>query len=120
MAKEVFTTNLFPKGNPFNADFYIVADIQIDSYGSPETGRGYLADPMNYDPGSDPEWSLCKVKLFLDCGGDGEPVQIGPKFAEAIMEYIEADKDLCEQVCEAIGKFARDEYEYARDCALGL
>jgi hypothetical protein len=112
-----FTATLFPPGNPFSADFYIKAEIEVAHFGSPETGRGYMADPMNYDPGSDPEWSVIgKPELFLDCGGDGEPVAIGEAFADALKDLIESDKDIAEQVVSKIDDFAGQD-EYDADCA---
>jgi hypothetical protein len=109
------TKNLFPGTAFFGcwADFYIKAEIQIDSFGSPETGRGYMADPAKYDPGSGPEWSIVGTpELFHDCGGDGEKVQIGPKLVEALKEFIESDKRIAEQIEESIAKEQRDEARF--------
>jgi hypothetical protein len=43
--------------------------------------------------------------LFLDSGGDGEPVTIGPQFADALCELIEGNAAIMEQVERAISKY---------------
>ena len=113
MSKETFTATLFPTGEQFGTDFFMQATICVEDFGSPETGRGYPADPMNYDPGSGPEWSCTAVELFYDCGGpDGERVMIGEKLAETLREFVEDDKDLIEQVESKISEFASEDADY--------
>jgi hypothetical protein len=112
-----FDAVLFPSGNPFGTDFYIKATIEVEHSGWPETGRSYMADPMNYDPGSDPEWSVTGTpELFLDCGGDGEQVVIGEALADALVDLIQSDKSLIEQVVSKIDDFAHQD-EHDADCA---
>ena len=92
-------------GLHFGADWYVKATIEVTHFGSPEVGRGYMADPRNYDAGSGPEWSIVGTpELFLDSGGDGEAVTIGPQTADAIREFIESDKAVIEQVGWIIAK----------------
>ena len=105
MATEKLILTIPLPGHHFGADFYVKTVIEVTDAGTPETGRGYLADPWNYDAGSAPEWSVFGTpELFLDCGGDGEPVTIGPEFANALRELIEDDKAIKEQVEEKIAK----------------
>ena len=94
-----FTATLFPLGPIFGTDFYIVAQIAVDHFGSPEVGRGYMADPANYDPGSGPEWFVeGNPELFHDCGNGGEKVEIGQTLADALDEFICDDPHMIEQV----------------------
>ena len=109
MAAEKLTLTIPLPGHHFGADFYVKAVIEVTDAGTPETGRGYLADPWNYDAGSAPEWSVFGTpELFLDCGGDGETVTIGPEFANALRDLIEDDKAIKEQVEEKIAKGTDD------------
>ena len=86
-------------GLHFGTDWFVKATVEVTDFGSPEVGRGYMADPRNYDAGSGPEWSIVGTPaLFLDSGGDGEAVTIGPQTADAIREFIETDKAVIEQV----------------------
>ena len=92
-------------GLHFGADWYIKATIEVESFGTPESGRQTWGDPENYDPGSGPEWSIVGTpELFLDSGGYGEAVTIGPQTADAIREFIESDKAVIEQVGWIISK----------------
>ena len=92
-------------GLHFGTDFYVKATIEVTHFGSPEVGRGYMADPAGYDPGSGPEWSIVGTPaLFLDSGGDGEAVTIGPQTADAIREFIESDAAVIERVEKIIAK----------------
>lgn len=97
-------------GLQFDTDFFLKAQIAVTSFGEPETGRGYLADPFNYDPGSAPEWSVIgNPELYHDCGGDGEALTVGGRLADALKEFIENDKAVIEQIESAIAKYAGDE-----------
>ena len=92
-------------GLHFGAAWYVRATIEVENFGTPEVGRGYLADPAGYDAGSGPEWSIVGTPaLFLDSGGDGEAVTLGPQTADAIREFIESDKAVIEQVEKIIAK----------------
>ena len=92
-------------GLHFGADWFVKATIDVEDFGRPETGRTFYGDPERYDPGSAPEWSIVGTPaLFLDSGGDGEAVTLGPQTADAIREFIESDKAVVEQVERIIAK----------------
>ena len=92
-------------GLHFGSDWYVRATVEVENFGTPEVGRGYLADPAGYDAGRGPEWSITGTpELFLDSGGDGEAVTLGPQGSAAIREFIESDKAAIEQVERQIAK----------------
>jgi hypothetical protein len=101
---------IFVPGYPFGADFFIKAIIEVEHFGQSEVGRGYLADPANYDPGSAPEWSVFGTpELHLDLGGGKSEIQtIGPEFAARLADYITEDKQIIEQVEAAISEAKED------------
>ena len=104
MSTKIDATICLP-GLHFGTDWFVKATIEVTHFGSPEVGRGYMADPWNYDAGSGPEWSITGTPaLFLDSGGDGEAVTIGPQVADALREFIESDKRAREQVERIIAK----------------
>lgn len=103
-------STIAPPGYPFGADFFIKATIEVEHFGSPEVGRGYMADPDKYDPGSAPEWSVFGTpELHLDLGGGKSEIQtIGPEFAARLADYITEDKQIIEQVESAISEAKED------------
>ena len=112
---ELVTVTLPVPGNPFGTDFYILATLEIESWGTPETGRGYMADPANYDPGAGPEWSCKSAVLFHDCGGDGDPVLALDNLLSALAEFVESDA-MRPAVEEALTKEKDGATEYALHC----
>ena len=92
-------------GLHFGTNWFVKATIEVTHFGSPEVGCGYMADPAGYDAGSGPEWSIIGTPtLFLDSGGEVEPVTIGPQTADAIREFIESNEAVIEQVERIIAK----------------
>ena len=111
MAKnQRITVNLLVPGQQFGADFYVRAVIEVESFGTPETGRGYLADPEGYDAGSGPEWFVAEdPELFLDCGGDGEQQGVRAEFSSALTDFITSDATMIEQVESAIADMREED-----------
>ena len=111
MAKnQRLTVNLLVPGQQFGADFYIRAVIEVESFGAPETGRGYLADPEGYDAGSGPEWFVAEdSELFLDCGGDGEQQGVRAELASVLVDFITSDATMIEQVESAIADMREED-----------
>ena len=92
-------------GLHFAADFYVRATIGVTDFGTPESGRQTWGNPENYDPGSGPEWYVAGTpQLFLDSGGDGEAVTIGPQFSEALVDFLHSDKAVIEVIEREISK----------------
>ena len=91
-------------GLHFGADFYVSATIEVTHFGCAEYIPPYNR-PDLYDPGGGPDWCVSGLpELFLDSGGDGEPVTIGPHFAEALREMIETDAAIKVEVEKIIAK----------------
>ena len=111
MAKnQRLTVNLLVPGQQFGADFYIRAVIEVESFGAPETGRGYLADLEGYDAGSGPEWFVAEdSELFLDCGGDGEQQGVRAELASVLVDFITSDATMIEQVESAIADMREED-----------
>lgn len=51
--------------------------------GTPEVGRGYMADPTRYDPGSDPEFVIVSITDLT-----GQPVIVDPIEEEKVVELL--------------------------------
>jgi hypothetical protein len=110
-----FTVNLSVPGQQFGADFYIRAVIEVESFGTAETGSGYLADPEGYDAGSGPEWFVAEdPELFLDCGGDGEQQGVRAELASVLVDFITSDATMIEQVESAIADTRKDDRKTRR------
>lgn len=108
MGTQITATIPLP-GTQFSTNFYIRATIDVTSFGEPETGRGYLADPAGYDLGAGAEWSITGTpELYLDSGGDGERVLIGPEFAEALKAFIERDSAASDAAEREIANHAKE------------
>jgi hypothetical protein len=104
------TVNLLVPGQQFGADFYIRAVIEVESFGTAETGRGYLASPEGYDAGSGPGWLVAEdPELFLDCGGDGEQQGVRAELASALVDFITSDATMIEQVESAIADMREED-----------
>lgn len=71
-------------------DFDTEAEIEVTysvAWGSPETGRGYMADPYRYDPGA-PDVVECVQLVAIN----GEPVNVyPPEFAAQALAEIETN-----------------------------
>jgi len=98
MAKnQQLTVNLLVPGQQFGTDFYIRAVVEVESFGTPKTGR-------------DPRWSVAEYpELFLDCGGNGESVVAGPEFADALAYFVTTNLEMIEQVESAIADIRKDD-----------
>jgi hypothetical protein len=108
MATKITATIPLP-GLHFGADFYVKAVIEVTHFGSAEYIPPYNR-PDLYDPGGGPDWTVAGTpELFLDSGGDGEPVAIGPEFAAVIETLLTTDKAAMEAVESQIAKFAEAE-----------
>lgn len=95
-------------GLHFGADFYARAVIEVTHFGCAEYIPPYNR-PDLYDPGGGADWTVSGTpELFLDSGGDGEPVTIGPQFAEALAEFIERDSAASDAAEREIMKHAKE------------
>jgi hypothetical protein len=77
--------------------------------GMPEVGRGYLADPANYDPGSPDEVFYDRITLMTE-GGLG--VKVMPTW---MVEMVRTDDDLRKSVLAEWREDRKAEREYARE-----
>lgn len=98
-------------GLHFGADWYVRATIEVTHFGCAEYIPPYNR-PDLYDPGGAPDWCVSGTpELFLDSGGDGEPVTIGPQFSAALRELIETDDAIETEVEKVIATHAKERVE---------
>lgn len=74
---------------------YCELDVEVSftvAWGSPETGRGYMADPYLYDPGSPDEVEDIRLEKV-----DGKPLT-GCEFIEPVLDRFECDDQLRDEM----------------------
>lgn len=106
MGRRYTYTTCLSFGTDGEAD-YCEMDVTVSfavAWGSPETGRGYMADPAGYDPGSPDEVEDIRVESI-----DGNP-PTNRVLAAMILDQIDGPTDVHtrEMLAEAVAVEAGD------------
>lgn len=81
----------------FGEDEHEVEVSYTVAWGQPESGRGYMADPYLYDPGSPDEVECLRVELI-----DGKPAEDRPAtFRAMILDALDREPHTTDMLQEA-------------------
>lgn len=92
-------------GDTPTAELEVVSTYEV-AWGAPETGRGYMADPYLYDPGSPSEVECIKI---VSVDGKPWPVDLSYGFQTTAQDEAMLVDKLEDEHAEAMIESAREE-----------